>query len=146
MRSLENQPTASTVGAAMGVEIRTEADLVFFRLFGAYLPRPHDLPWTEHVRAAAERSGGPVPLLCIFEAGVELPATMLGAGARQTLAIVPLIRASAMVAEGAREKAMLRVSVLAVKPSFPAEIFEDEASARAWLAGLGRAATARISA
>lgn len=117
----------------MGVEIRTEGELVHLRCSGRIEPAPVGASWTDALRAAAEREGGPILVVCEFRPGLELPVSLLAAGARQTLPVLRFMRAVALVASGEPERSMLRASVLVVGPPHPIELFEDEESALTWL-------------
>lgn len=117
----------------MGVEIRTEGKLVTLRVSGRVGFSQVNSRWVEVIRETAEAHGQRVSLLCIFEPDLELPIQLLSAGVRQMVAIVHLVHASAIVARGERERAMLRASTLAVGPAHWVEMFHEEASARAWL-------------
>lgn len=129
----------------MGVEIRTEADVVTVRMYGRVDASQNGSSWIDHVHAVAERYGK-ARILCVFEPDLDLPMIHLAAGSRKTIAILPLIRATAMVASGERQRAMLRASALAVGPRHPTELFRDETSARVWLEMLEEPIAGRFSA
>lgn len=117
----------------MGVEFRIESNIVVLTVFGRAELARQGKSWSDRVRDAAEALGTPILLICKLEPGVEIPSFVLGAGAREAVSIASTFRAVAMVAEGEREQAMLRASVVAVAPSYPVRLFRNEAEARAWL-------------
>src|SRR5690606_29422564 len=117
----------------MGVELRIESNIVVLNVFGRAELSRQGKSWSDRVREAAEAIGSPVLLLCKVEPGVDLPPVALGAGAREALSIVPLLRAVAMVAAEEREQAMLRATAVAIRPHYPLRLFADEDEARAWL-------------
>lgn len=121
----------------LGAEVRIERELVRLKISGRRADSFRQGPsWTDAIREASEREKKPVLLLCTLEAGVEIPISLVAAGARQTVPVVPLLRAVAVVVPGERERAMIRAAVMAVGASYPVELFECEDEALLWLSEL----------
>lgn len=116
----------------MGVQVERDRTLVTIRCAGRIEDRDA-LLWADHVRNAARAVGGQVALLIVFDEGIEISTSVLAAAVRQTFGVLHLLRATALVGGSAIERSMLRAATLAVKPSNTVAMFEDDASARAWL-------------